>query len=297
MSMFDTAQDWPGHRGGVYWLETSWRGCKMQADFFKRVQKAAESVRGTTDAKPKLGLVLGSGLSGLVDQFPGKAIPFGEIEGYPVATVAGHKGLLKIGDQTAVMAGRFHYYEGHSIDSVVLPIFLLKALGVSTVILTNAAGGIHHAMNPGDIVLLSDHINFLGTNPLMGPNNPDLGPRFPDMSSVYDSQLRELARRLDPLLHEGVYLAVTGPSYETPAEIRAYRALGADLVGMSTVPEAICARYLGMRVLGISVVTNKAAGLGHAALDHKEVVETGKAAEARLSKLITGLTREILGAE
>ncbi len=266
----------------------------MNPDYQKTIEQALVSIRKSTQASPKVGLVLGSGLSNIVDQFQGVEIPYHEIDGYPVATVAGHKGVLKIGTETAVMAGRFHYYEGHSMDSVVLPIFLLKALGVQTVLLTNAAGGISHELNPGDLMLITDHINFLGTNPLMGPNNDSFGPRFPDMSEVYHRGLQNLALGLDPLLGRGTYLAVTGPSYETPAEIRAYRTLGADAVGMSTVPEALCARYLGMNVAGISVITNKAAGLGHASLDHGEVVETGKTAEARLAKLLLGMTREIL---
>ena len=179
------------------------------------------------------------------------------------------------------------------MDSVVLPIFLLAALGVKTVILTNAAGGILHSLNPGDLMLISDHINMLGANPLTGHNNPDLGPRFLDMSTAYDAELRKLARNLDPLLTEGTYIAVPGPSYETPAEIRAYRAMGADAVGMSTVPETIAARYRGLRVAGISVITNKAAGLGHLSLSHDEVVETGKTAEARLTKLLLGLAKNL----
>lgn len=265
----------------------------MNEAFSQRVSQALTSVRTRSKASPSIGLVLGSGLSSIVEQFPGTPVPFGQIEGYPQATVTGHKGELKLGDSTAVMAGRFHYYEGHTMDSVVLPIFLLKALGVQTVILTNAAGGIRHDLNPGDLMLLADHINFLGTNPLMGPNNSDFGPRFPDMSQVYDRDLAKIAKELDPHLSEGTYIAVTGPSYETPAEIRAYRTLGADAVGMSTVPEAIIARYLGMKVVGISVITNKAAGLGHLTLDHSEVVETGKTAEARLARLLKGLVDRI----
>lgn len=268
----------------------------MQEGFQERVTRALESVRKVSKAAPRLGLVLGSGLSNIVDSFPGQTIPYTGIEGFTKTAVAGHRGSLKLGDQIAVLAGRVHYYEGHSMDSVVLPIFLLKALGVSTLILTNAAGGIHHALKPGDLGLISDHINFQGTNPLLGPNNPELGPRFPDMSQVYDPELRNLAKSLDPQLHEGVYLAVSGPMYETPAEIRAYRMLGADFVGMSTVPEAICAAYLGMRLAGLSVVTNKAAGLGQTSLNHKEVVDTGKSAEARLSSLLHGMAKEILGA-
>lgn len=265
----------------------------MNEAFSQRVTQALNSVRTRSKASPSIGLVLGSGLSSIVEQFSGTPIPFSQIDGYPQPTVAGHKGELKLGDSTAVMAGRFHYYEGHTMDSVVLPMFLLKALGVKTVILTNAAGGIRHDLNPGDLMLIGDHINFLGTNPLMGPNNPDFGPRFPDMSQVYDRDLAKIAKELDPHLSEGTYIAVTGPSYETPAEIRAYRNLGADAVGMSTVPEAIIARYLGMKVVGISVITNKAAGLGHATLDHSEVVETGKTAEARLAKLLKGLVDRI----
>lgn len=257
------------------------------------VQVALESIRKKNEYSPKVGLVLGSGLSSLAEEFEGDTIPFSEIDGYPVPTVTGHSGMLRLGPETAVMAGRFHYYEGHPMDTVVLPIFLLKSLGVQTIILTNAAGGIRHDLAPGDLVLLSDHINLLGANPLMGPNDDSLGPRFPDMSEVYTPDLRRLAKEIDPHLAEGVYGAVTGPSYETPAEIRAYRTMGIDVVGMSTVPEAIAARYLGMRVCGISVVTNKAAGLGQGELDHSEVVDTGKKAEHRLRRLLTELVSAV----
>ena len=265
----------------------------MNNDFTQRVEAALASVRSHSTETPRVGLVLGSGLSNIVDQFQGTTIPYKDIAGYPEATVVGHKGVLKLGQETAVMAGRFHYYEGHSMDSVVLPIFLLAALGVKTAILTNAAGGILHSLNPGDLMLISDHINMLGANPLTGQNNPEMGPRFLDMSTAYDAELRKLARNLDPLLTEGTYIAVPGPSYETPAEIRAYGAMGADAVGMSTVPETIAARYRGLRVAGISVITNKAAGLGHLSLSHDEVVETGKTAEARLTKLLLGLAKNL----
>ncbi|MFN2311133.1 MAG: purine-nucleoside phosphorylase, partial [Spirochaetia bacterium] len=182
-------------------------------------------------------------------------------------------------------------YEGYSLDQLVLPVFLLHSIGVQTIVLTNAAGAINPAYRPGDIVLISDHLNLLGRNPLTGPNNDSLGPRFPDMTEVYDVGLRGLARTVAGTdLAEGVYAAVPGPSYETPAEVRMLKALGADLVGMSTVPEAIAARYLGMKVVGLSSVTNAAAGLGEGKLDHAEVVEVGKSIRTRLISLIEGLS-------
>jgi purine-nucleoside phosphorylase len=266
----------------------------MRPEYRSVVEKAVQSVRKQSSAQPRVGLVLGSGLSSLAQEFEGQDIPFSSIEGYPIPTVTGHSGTLRIGEQTAVMAGRFHFYEGHPMEHVVLPIFLLKALGVETIVLTNAAGGIRHDLVPGDLVLISDHINLLGTNPLIGPNDDSFGPRFPDMSSIYHADLRRIAKEIDPHLKDGVYGAVSGPSYETPAEIRAYRSMGMDVVGMSTVPEAIVARYLGLQVCGISVVTNKASGLGLGELDHSEVVETGKKAEHRLQRLLTELTSTII---
>lgn len=272
----------------------------MKKDFAERVKRAAASV--PAGFRPKVGFVLGSGLSGIVEGLGYKEVPFGEIAEFPKPTVAGHKGVMCLSEKAVIMAGRFHYYEGHAMDDVVLPIFLLRELGVETIVLTNAAGGVNLEYRPGDLVLIKDHINLMGANPFIGPNPADaadaggkpLGDRFFDMSSVYPKELRSLARRIAGKdLHEGVYAAFTGPSYETPAEVRMARTLGADLVGMSTVPEAIAARYLGMRVLGISCVTNLAAGLSQDSLDHAEVVAVGKRVEAELKALVLGLVREL----
>ncbi len=267
----------------------------VREDFPSRVRRAAESVRMQSEHNPKVGIVLGSGLSGVAEQLPGTEVPFSKIEGFPAPTVTGHRGILKVSDSTAALAGRFHFYEGHPMDNVVLPVFLLRALGVRTLIVTNASGGINRAFSPGDLVLISDHLNLQGTNPLIGPNEEDFGPRFPDMTDAYSSRLRSLVReRAKRELREGVYAAVTGPSYETPAEVRMLERLGADMVGMSTVPEVIAARYLGMRVVGISCITNMAAGVLDVPLDHSEVVATGKRVEAEMSELVLSAVDGIL---
>ncbi|MBN1243893.1 MAG: purine-nucleoside phosphorylase [Spirochaetales bacterium] len=265
----------------------------MKSDFGERVKRAAASI--PAGFKPETAVILGSGLSGIVEGLGYREIPFGEIAEFPKPTVQGHKGVLCLSGKNAIMAGRFHYYEGHPMDDVVLPIFALKALGVKNLILTNAAGAVNESYAPGDLVLIRDHLNLMGTNAFIGPNPADsdgkpFGPRFFDMSSVYDQGLRAVAAsKAKRPLKEGVYAALTGPAYETPAEIRMVRAIGGDLVGMSTVPEATAARYLGMRVLGISCVTNMAAGISSAPLDHAEVVEVGKRVESELKALVMDL--------
>lgn len=267
----------------------------VKEDFPKRVRRAAESVRMLSEHTPRVGIILGSGLSGVAERLPGTEVIFSKIEGFPTPTVSGHRGILKLSDSSAVLAGRFHYYEGHAMDNVVLPVFLLHALGVRTLVVTNASGGINREFSPGDLVLISDHINLMGTNPLIGPNDEDLGPRFPDMTQAYSPRLREIVQATSNVpLREGVYAALTGPSYETPAEIRMLERMGADLVGMSTVPEVICARYLGMEVVGISCVTNMAAGILDAPLDHAEVVATGKRVESQMTELVLGALESIL---
>lgn len=249
------------------------------------------------DFKPELGLVLGSGLGFFADdciQVEG-VLPYAEIAGMPVSTVPGHAGRFvygRLGEKRVIaMQGRFHFYEGYDMAQLTLPIRLMRQLGVQTLFLTNAAGGINRAYTPGDFMLLQDHINFLGTNPLIGTGAGD-GPRFPDMSAVYDPALRAAIREwaqssgLD--LKEGVYLATTGPSFETPAEIRAFAALGADAVGMSTVPEAIVARQCGMRVVAISCITNAAAGISPQPLSHEEVTETADRVRPQFAALLSG---------
>ncbi|MDX9959101.1 MAG: purine-nucleoside phosphorylase [Spirochaetia bacterium] len=262
----------------------------MKAGFADRVARAAAAI--PAGFRPKAAVVLGSGLSGIVDGLGYQEISYSAIPEFPKPTVQGHKGVLCLSGRNAIMAGRFHYYEGHPMDDVVLPIFVLRAIGVETLILTNAAGGVNREYAPGDLVLINDHINLMGTNPFIGPNptGPDgkaLGDRFFDMGTTYTPALRDLARSCAKRpLKEGVYAGFTGPSYETPAEVRMAGIMGGDLVGMSTVPEAIAARYLGMKVLGISCVTNMAAGITDAPLAHDEVVEVSKRVEAELKSLI-----------
>lgn len=258
----------------------------MEAQFARKLDDAWSALSAHRMRAPSIGVILGSGLGEFGARAGGVEIPFSSIPGFPRPTVAGHSGLLKLGKSLAVMAGRVHYYEGHSMDDVVLPVFLLHRIGIRTLIITNASGGVNRAYAPGDLVLIKDHINLMGVNPLRGPH-PDLGPRFPDMSATYDPQLRSIAQRASPVpLNEGVYAAFAGPSYETPAEIRMIAAAGADLVGMSTVPEVIAASYLGIRVLGISCVTNMAAGVLPQPLDHAEVMAQGKASGPRFITLL-----------
>ena len=270
----------------------------MQVDFQARVQAAAASVRKNGAIAPKVGLILGSGLSDLVDQLlpvdSGRvAIPYGDIEGFGAPSVIGHRGTLYATPEVAVMAGRFHFYEGKSMDDVVLPVATLCSLGIQTLIVTNAAGGLNPDYQPGDLVLIKDHINLMGTNPLIGPKDPESIARFQDMTEAYSATLRATALELDSGLKEGVYAALTGPSYETPAEIRMLGAMGGDLVGMSTVPEVIVARSYGVQVLGISTVTNLAAGMSGKVLEHSEVVEVGRSIQGRMTALVFGLLKRL----
>jgi purine-nucleoside phosphorylase len=264
-------------------------------DELERAEQAAKALAKL--GRPEVAVVLGSGLSGVFPLDEERALPFTKILGFPAPSVVGHAGEVAVGAVSGrtvlVQRGRPHLYEGHGLADVVLPVRAYARLGVKTLVLTNASGGIAYGLEAGDLVLLSDHINFLGDNPLRGPNLDAFGPRFPDMTNVYDPELRKIARDvawdLGIALKEGVYLATLGPSYETPAEIRAFRALGADLVGMSTVPEAIAARHAGMKVLGISCVTNLAAGVSPQPLSHDEVIETSRRRAANLSRLLTAL--------
>lgn len=250
-----------------------------------------------TEFKPEIGLVLGSGLGFFAEECINVSgyLPYGEIEGFSISTVPGHVGRFVLGSlegrRVICMQGRIHFYEGYAMDQVTLPIRLMHQLGVQTLFLTNAAGGINPAYVPGDFMLIHDHINFLGTNPLIGVEG-DEAMRFPDMTEVYDKamrrKIRAWAQEQDMSLQEGVYLATTGPSFETPSEIRAFATLGADAVGMSTVPEAIVARQLGMRVIGISCITNAAAGISTGPLTHDEVAETAGRVKHRFAKLLAG---------
>ena len=272
------------------------------SSLFDRATAAAAYIRGRSRIEPAIGIILGSGLGAFADHIDeATAIPFTEIPHFPQSTVPGHSGRLVIGTlqgvPVAVMQGRVHAYEGYSPEEVTFPVRVLGRLGVKTLIVTNAAGGIRLDMKQGDLVLLSDHINFTGRNPIVGKNDERFGPRFFDMTTAYSQRLRRLAeaaaQRQGFSLAEGVYLCVLGPSFETPAEIRAFRALGADLVGMSTVQEVITARQMGIEVVGISCVTNLAAGIQPEPLSHEEVIETGHRVAARFTQLLTALVPAI----
>jgi purine-nucleoside phosphorylase len=293
----------------------------IDTTYYDRVQEATEYLRWRLDARaPQVGIVLGSGLGAAADAVSHPVtIPYSEIPHFPQSTVEGHSGRMIAGllggAQVVILQGRVHYYEGYSPREVTFPMRVLGALGIRAVVLTNAAGGIAEGLHVGQLVLLADHINMMGWNPLTGPNEPRFaarpgaGLRFFDMTEAYSKPLRELAQEAareegftgnagtdgesGSALAEGVYLAAPGPSFETPAEIRAFRTLGATLVGMSTVPETIVARHMGIEVLGISCVTNLAAGLGSTPLSHVEVHETGRMVEARLAGLLQRLTPKI----
>lgn len=264
--------------------------------------QAARYVKSLTAAKPRIGIVLGSGLGEFANTLSNAVrIPYSHIPGMPVSTVIGHAGELIIGRignvDVAVMSGRFHLYEGYSAQEVTAGVRLLRNLGVQTLVLTNAAGGINPAYGEGALVLISDHINLQGANPLVGANDDTLGQRFPDMTEAYPAELQSLARdtaqRLGIDLHEGIYAGVLGPSYETPAEIRYLRIIGADLVGMSTIAETIAANHLGMRVLGISCVTNLAAGLGGSKLVHEDVLRTAERVSGMFLRLLCELIPQL----
>lgn len=251
--------------------------------------------------QPKIGLVLGSGLGSFADQLTDPIrIAYEDIPHFPISTVQGHAGQFVYGTYHGVpvlaMQGRFHFYEGYSMQRVTYPVRVMHALGIQTLLLTNAAGGANAQFHPGQLMLIQDHINFMGTNPLIGPNEAQLGPRFPDMSEAYSMRLRNIAqaaaKTLGIELVEGVYMAFSGPTYETPAEVRFAQIVGADAVGMSTVPEVIVARHMGMEVLGISCITNMAAGLQDV-LSHEEVVETTTRVRAQFEALVGLLIQQI----
>ncbi|WNF37924.1 purine-nucleoside phosphorylase [Bacillaceae bacterium IKA-2] len=259
-------------------------------------------LKGKIDFQPEIGLILGSGLGVLADEIENPIkIPYNEIPGFPVSTVEGHAGQLVIGNlhgkKVIAMQGRFHFYEGYSLDKVTLPVRVMKQLGVKSLIVTNAAGGINESFTPGDLMIIKDHINNAGINPLIGPNDSSQGVRFPDMSTAYNKKFIELAKsiasRLNITIKEGVYVGNTGPSYETPAEIRMLRMIGGDAVGMSTVPEVIVARHAGIEVLGISCISNMAAGILNSPLSHHEVIETTEKVKVNFLTLIKGIIKEI----
>ena len=274
-------------------------------EYFTRddFQRAAEVIAGRTATKPEVGMILGSGLGHLAQAIEQPVrIPFGEIPGWPTSTVEGHAGSLVIGTLegrgVAVLQGRVHYYEGYSMAQIGLPIRTLQAAGVGTFIITNAAGGVNPEFHPGEVMLITDHLNLIGMaglTPLRGPNDERLGPRFPDMSRAYDRELmnlaRETARAQGVLLREGVYVCLAGPAFETPADLRFLRMAGADAVGMSTVPEVVAAHHGGSRVLGFSGISNKANLDGTNVTTHEEVLAAGKEIGPKLERLVRGVLR------
>lgn len=271
-------------------------------EIYKKLAICLESVRAKTKFVPKVALILGSGLGDYADGIQiEQTIDYTQIEGFPVSTVAGHKGRFVFGyvneTPVVIMQGRIHYYEGYAMSDVVLPTRLMGMLGTEKLILTNAAGGINYDYKPGDFMLITDHIAVGTPNPLIGENLDELGVRFPDMSEVYSASMREIikqeAEKLSIPLQEGVYVQLTGPAYETPAEIRMCRNWGGDAVGMSTACEAMAARHMGMEVCGISCITNLAAGMSAQQLDHKEVQETADRVAEQFKKLITAVVMRI----
>jgi len=265
-------------------------------------QEAADFIRKSFSSPPQVGLILGSGLNDLADEIKEPLIiPYKEIPHFPSSTAPGHKGQLVIGSlkgrQVITMQGRFHHYEGYDMKVIAFPIRVMKLLGVETLILTNAAGGVNTSFNPGDLMLITDHIKFGGGHPLIGPNDNEFGVRFPDMSKAYTPELQTLVKEAAASqgikLQEGVYTYLTGPCYETPAEIRMLRTLGADAVGMSTVPEVITASHAGMKVLGISCISNMAAGILDQPITEEEVIEAGQKVKGTFARLLKEIIAQI----
>ena len=262
---------------------------------YEKLQKSLASIRKVTDFKPEIGITLGSGLGGLAEKIDKVCeISYKDIEGFPVSTVSGHDGRFIFGTlsgkRVVVMSGRVHFYEGYRMEEVVTPVRIMGLLGAKIVLLTNAAGGINLDFKPGDLMMITDHISLFVQNPLLGQNADELGPRFPDMSTVYDRKLQEKIRQAATAIgvdiKEGVYVQLTGPSYETPAEIRMLRKIGADAAGMSTVVEAIAANHMGLSVAGISCITNMAAGISDQPLNHEEVKATADMVKEKFEKLV-----------
>jgi purine-nucleoside phosphorylase len=280
---------------------------KMSAEpssssLYERAEKAARMIRARVNADVSVAIVLGSGLGAFADDLTHPvAIPYEEIPGFAHATVEGHAGKLVIGNTggvtIAAMQGRFHFYEGYSLEEVTFPIRVLKLLGVRTLVLTNAAGALNVEFSPGSLMVISDHINLLGANPLMGPNDDRFGPRFPDLTLVYAAELQNMvieeARAMGMEMRRGIYASLSGPSYETPAEIHMVRTLGADAVGMSTVPEAIVARHMDLRVIGISCITNLAAGVSNRPIDHSQVMAIGERVRGRFTELLRRVVKRL----
>lgn len=270
--------------------------------YLEEVLQAVEYLKKKISFQPEIGIILGSGLGELVNEVQNRVvIPYSDIPGFPVSTVKGHAGNLIFGQlgekDVAVMQGRFHFYEGHPISKVVLGVRVMGLLGIKTMFVTNAAGGINKAFKPGDLMVISDHINFPGENPAFGEEVSEFGPRFFDMTYAYEPELIEKAKKVYEKngvpYKEGVYVFCKGPSYETPAEIRMLSTIGADAVGMSTVPEVIAARQMNIKVFGVSCITNMAAGISKTKLSHQEVVETSNRVKESFIKIITDMTKEV----
>lgn len=270
------------------------------------MKKMIEFIRSITDFKPEVGLILGSGLGDYANKIENPiVIPYADIPGFPVSLVQGHQNQFVLGEcqgkRVIAMQGRFHFYEGIAQSQIAIPVRIMNQLGAHSLIITNAAGGVNVNYKPGDLMLIEDHINLSGGNPLIGKNDDEFGPRFPDMSDVYDQELRDSIKRLAGEqgipLQEGVYLMMSGPCYETKAEIRMARALGADAVGMSTVPEAMVANHCKMVIVGISCITNMACGVTDQALNHQEVVETAEIAREKFTNLIDMVLEKVFSSK
>lgn len=274
----------------------------MHVNVREQIDQAAAFVRQRTKVKPQIGMILGSGLGALAREIDADAaIPYAEIPNFPRSTVEGHSGQLVLGrlegKPVVAMQGRVHFYEGYTLQQVVFPVRVMRALGAGVLLVSNAAGGINRQWYRGDLMIIADHINFFGSNPLIGPNDPDLGPRFPDMSQPYDPEFIALVERAATAegitVRKGVYVGVHGPSYETPAELRMLGRWGADAVGMSTVPEVIAARHMGMRVLGITAITDMATGEQVQQVIHEEVMAVAKEVEPKFIRLVRRIVREM----
>lgn len=266
------------------------------------IKNNAKIIVEKLDYKPKIGLILGSGLGVMAEEIENPVyIDYGELKNFPISTVEGHAGRFVIGElegkKVIAMQGRTHYYEGYSMQELVMPVRIMREVGIEKLILTNAAGGVNEEFSAGEFMIISDHINLMGDNPLIGENLAEFGPRFPDMSEAYNKELIELAedvaRKSGILTRKGIYAAESGPSYETPAEIKYLRTIGADAVGMSTVPEVIAANHMGLGIIGISCITNMAAGILPQPLNHKEVVEIAEKVRPDFIKLMRGIIKNI----
>lgn len=274
---------------------------EIQQNVFSKAREAATYIEQQGIEKVEVGLILGSGLGELADEIEHPIIiPYEDIPSFPVSTVEGHAGQLVYGvlggKKVLALQGRFHYYEGYAMDEVTFPVRVMSMLGTESIIVTNAAGGVNKNFAPGDLMLITDHINSFGTNPLIGPNDDKFGPRFPDLTQAYDSDyqklVKEVASELNLTLQEGIYYGTTGPTYETPAEVRMIQTVGGDAVGMSTVPEVIVARHAGMRVIGISCISNLAAGMGEQ-LNHEDVITVTTKIRSSFKKLIVNILQKI----